>query len=199
MSAARPSLQLTRRVAAYGMRAQVGGLLSQLNLRLDFVLLNLITGPAVLGVYAIASKWAELIKILGMALTYVLYPQFARDGRVPGQPESPQADTESGPADRGSGRSALARCRLRDPRLLRVGLRGGGAPARIILLGLALEGVAGVITAFLYGAGRPALNSWAMAAGLAATVVLDLLLIPPFGVVGAAAASATAYGQARSR
>jgi Na+-driven multidrug efflux pump len=32
-----------------------------------------------------------------------------------------------------------------------------------------------------------------MAAGLAATVVLDVLLIPPFGAIGAATASAIAY------
>jgi O-antigen/teichoic acid export membrane protein len=63
----------------------------------------------------------------------------------------------------------------------------------IILLGLALEGIAAVITAFLYGIGRPGLNSWGMAVGLAATIVLDLLLIPRFGAIGAASASAVAY------
>jgi O-antigen/teichoic acid export membrane protein len=66
-------------------------------------------------------------------------------------------------------------------------------PARIILAGLALEGVAAVITAYLYGAGRPGLNSCAMAAGLVVTVALDLLLIPRHGAVGAAIASAAAY------
>jgi len=66
-------------------------------------------------------------------------------------------------------------------------------PAHIILFGLALDGLGGVITGFLYGVGRPGLNSLAMGAGLAATVVLDLILIPPFGATGAAAASAAAY------
>src|SRR5207237_2560088 len=70
---------------------------------------------------------------------------------------------------------------------------GAVTPARIILVGLALEGVAGVTTAFLYGVGRPGLNSFAMAAGLVATVVLDLLLIPSFDATGAAIASAVAY------
>jgi Na+-driven multidrug efflux pump len=66
-------------------------------------------------------------------------------------------------------------------------------PTRIILLGLALDGVAGVISGFLYGVARPGLNSWAMAAGLGVTVVLDLVLIPPYGATGAAIASAVAY------
>jgi hypothetical protein len=53
--------------------------MSQLNLRLDFILLTVLTGPAVLGVYAVASKFAELIRVLGMALQYVFYPKFARE------------------------------------------------------------------------------------------------------------------------
>ena len=50
-----------------------------------------------------------------------------------------------------------------------------------------------MITGFLYGVGRPGLNSWAMAVGLVGTVALDLLLIPPFEATGAAVASAVAY------
>jgi O-antigen/teichoic acid export membrane protein len=66
-------------------------------------------------------------------------------------------------------------------------------PAQIILLGLTLDGLGGVITGFLYGTGRPGLNSLAMGVGLAVTVVLDLILIPRYGATGAAAASAVAY------
>ena len=191
--AARPSRSLARQLAGYGMRAQVGGIITQLNLRLDFVILSLLTGPAVLGIYAIASKFAELVKIVGMALSYVLYPRFTKDG----------------PAN------ALVRARRLLPRagLLTAGLivplwiaagfvipafygsafEPAVLPARIILLGLALEGVGGVITGLLYGVGRPGLNSWAMAVGFVATLALDLLLIPPFEANGAAAASAVAY------
>jgi O-antigen/teichoic acid export membrane protein len=187
----RPSLRLARRVAAYGMRAQVGGVMSLLNLRLDFVLLSVLTGPEVLGVYAVASKFAELVKVPGMALTYVLYPRFARDGA-----------------------SAAAKARSMMPKavLLTSGVvaplwvatfllpvvygsafKGAIVPAQIILVGLLLEGGAGVVSGFLYGTGRPGLNSWAMAAGLMVTVVLDLVLIPPYGATGAAIASAVAY------
>src|SRR5205814_9649618 len=66
-------------------------------------------------------------------------------------------------------------------------------PADVRRLGLAAEGVGGVITAFLYGIGRPGLNSIAMASGVVVTVALDLILIPSFGAVGAAVASSAAY------
>lgn len=74
----RPSAVLTRRIAGYGLRAQVGGIVTLLNLRLDFLLISVFTGPAVLGVYAVASKFAELLKVPPLALTYVLYPRYAR-------------------------------------------------------------------------------------------------------------------------
>jgi O-antigen/teichoic acid export membrane protein len=192
-TATRPSLELARRVASYGLRAQLGGVMTQLNLRLDFVLLTLLAGPAVLGVYAVASKFAELIRILGMALTYVFYPKFAREGR-----SRSVADVR-----RLIPKAALLTAGVLVPLWIAAGVvipsfygsafESAVTPTRIILLGLALDGVAGVIAAFLYGVGRPGLYSLGIAAGLAVTIVLDLVLIPPFETVGAAIASAVAY------
>jgi O-antigen/teichoic acid export membrane protein len=192
-TARRPSLPLARRIAAYGLRGQVGGVMSLLNLRLDFILLTVMTSPAVLGVYAVASKFAELVRILGMALQYVFYPKFAKDTRAQA------AET----ARRLMPRLALLSSAIVVPLWVAAGFLipafypsafdAAVTPTRIILLGLVLDGVAGVITGFLYGVGRPGLNSLAMAGGLAATVLLDLLLIPSFGAVGAAIASAVAY------
>jgi O-antigen/teichoic acid export membrane protein len=192
-AAGRPSTALARRLAGYGMRAQVGGIITQLNLRLDFVILSVIAGPAVLGIYAIASKFAELVKILGMALSYVLYPRFTKDG--------PRDAVRR--ARRLLPKAFLLTVAVVAPLWLLAGLlipafygsdfEPAVLPARVILLGLLLEGVGGVITGFLYGVGRPGLNSWAMAVGLVGTVALDLLLIPSFEATGAAVASAVAY------
>jgi O-antigen/teichoic acid export membrane protein len=192
-AAGRPSLPVARRIASYGMRAQLGGVIFLLNLRLDFILISVLTGPAVLGIYAVASKFAELVKVPGMALTYVLYPRYAKEG----------TETATATARRLLPRAALAMGAGVIPLALAAGLiipvAYGSAfepavvPAQLILLGLCLEGVSGVTTGYLYGVGRPGLNSWAMAAGLAVTVGLDLILIPAHGAVGAAIASAAAY------
>jgi Na+-driven multidrug efflux pump len=50
-----------------------------------------------------------------------------------------------------------------------------------------------VASGFLYGRGRPGLNSLALGLGLVVTAVLDVALIPRFGAVGAAYASMIAY------
>jgi O-antigen/teichoic acid export membrane protein len=191
--AQRPSPRLARRITSYGLRAQVGGVITLMNLRLDFILLSVMAGPAVLGVYAVASKFAELVKVFSMALTYVLYPRFAKDG----------SDAAVARA-----RTLMRRATLVTtvavvplwvgapfviPTIYGSQFKPAILPAQIILGALALDGLGGVVTGFLYGIGRPGLNSLAMGAGLVATVVLDLLLIPRFAAEGAAVASAVAY------
>jgi O-antigen/teichoic acid export membrane protein len=191
--AARPSLHLARTVGVYGLRAQVGGVISLLNLRLDFILLNVIAGPAVLGIYAISSKFAELVKVPALALTYVLYPRYASDGGARAVVKARRLLPKAGLLLGAAIVPLLLVAGWVIPAVYGSAFEPAVAPARIILIGLALEGVAAVITAFLYGAGRPGLNSLAMAAGLVVTVALDLLLIPAYGAVGAATASAVAY------
>jgi O-antigen/teichoic acid export membrane protein len=192
-AAAPPSFELGRRVAAYGVRAQVGGIMTQLNLRLDWVILSIFTGNAVLGVYAIASKFAELVKVLGLALTYVFYPKFAKGGRVNAVADVQRLIPKAGAVTAVSVVVLWVSAGFLIPALYGPHYSSAVTPTRIILLGLPLEGVAGVIIAFLFGVGRPGLTSWAMGLGLIATVALDLILIPSFGATGAAIASAVSY------
>jgi O-antigen/teichoic acid export membrane protein len=191
--ARRPSPGLARDVLSYGFRAQIGGVIMLMNLRLDFILIQLMAGPVVLGIYAIASKFAELVKVVSLALNYVLYPRFAREG----------TGRAAASARRLLPKSVLVTAGTAIPLILTAGLliplaygsefAAAVGPAQVLLIGLAVDGAAGVLTGYLYGVGRPGLNSWAMAAGLAVTVTLDLLLIPAHGAAGAAVASAVAY------
>ena len=71
--------------------------------------------------------------------------------------------------------------------------RPGVLAAQVLLVGLVADGFGGVVTAFLYGRGRPGRISIATGLGVVVTVVLDLVLIPSHGMLGAAAASACAY------
>lgn len=189
----RPDLAIGRRVASYGLRGQVGGLITLLNLRLDFAILGAMAGPAVLGSYAVASKYAELLRLPGTAITWVCYPRLAS-----------LSETEASRSARRMIRPALLAivvaaipvALLTAPvmRLL-YGAQFGPAvdPARVLLAGMLLAGASGVASAYLYGRGSPGLNSIVLGIGLVITVVLDLLLIPRFGALGAAIASTAAY------
>ena len=188
----RPSFALARRIARYGISAQVGSLLTLLNERLDFAIVAAIVGPAALGVYAVASKLAELIRVPTAAIQYVLYPKYSLVG---GEEASHQA--------RGMMKRAgwlpvvlalpLAAGAYLLPLVYGEQFRGAITPTLILLGGLAGAGISSVITAYLFAAGRPGLNSVAAGAGVVVTVTLDLLLIPRLGVKGAAIASTAAY------
>src|SRR5256714_906881 len=75
--AGRPSFELAKRIYIFGLRGQVGSIMYLVNLRLDFMIVDLLAGPAVLGIYAVASKFAELVRLLPISFEWVLYPRFA--------------------------------------------------------------------------------------------------------------------------
>ncbi len=179
----------------YGVRGQVGGMITLLNLRLDFAILGAMAGPAVLGAYAVASKYAELLRLPGTALTWVCYPMLAgmprraRPARRPGGWSPPTLVANLA--------AAVPFVLLAGPV---IGLFYGDrfdaavAPAQVLVVGMLLGGAAG------RGQRLPLRPRPARAelrrrsgSGLALTVVLDLLLIPPYGVMGAAVASTATY------
>lgn len=188
-----PSTPLATSVLGYGVRGQLGNLLWLVNLRLDFLVLGALAGPATLGVYAVASKFAELMRLPATALNYVLYPRFTRAPPVTAAREARQLLVRAcvltiAAAPLLAGASVVAL-----PVLFGEAFRPAILPACILLVGLAVEGATAVSSAYLWGVGRPGANSIGMALGVAITVGLDLLLIPGHGATGAAIASSVAY------
>lgn len=188
-----PSVATAKRITAFGARGQLGNLLWLTNLRFDFVLLGALAGPAVLGIYAVASKFAELMRLVPTAINYVLYPRFAHlDGE--------QATTE---ARRLLPRAAALTLVMTPflavatyfalPLLYGSAFRRAVTPAEIIIIGLSIEGAAAVASAYLLGRGRPGLNSIGMGVGATITVTLDIILIPRYGALGGAVTSAITY------
>src|ERR1022692_1523844 len=190
---AAPSPALAKQIAAFGGRGQLGNMLWLMNLRFDFVLLGALAGPAVLGIYAVASKFAELMRLVPTAINYFLYPRFARLG-----PE--QATAEA--------RRLLPRATALTlvmtpflavasfvalPILYGAAFRGAVLPAEVITIGLSIEGAAAVASAYLLGCGRPGLNSVGMGVGATITVTMDIILIPRYGAMGGAITSAVTY------
>ena len=191
--AGRPSLRLARDVAGYGTRAELNSVSLLLNGRLDFIIVTYLVGPAALGIYAVATRTAELLRLPSLAINYVLYPAYAR---LAGPAAGAQARTAIRrtwwvPAALAVPVAAAAPVVL--PLLYGHAFRAAIVPTWILLAGLIGGSVYGVLSAFLSGIGRPGLTSIAQASGLVVTVALDLTLIPHLGIVGAAIASAFSY------
>jgi O-antigen/teichoic acid export membrane protein len=193
VDATRPTRSTVVSVLSYGARGQVGGVMTLLNLRLDFILLGSLSDAAVVGSYAVASKFAELLRVPSLAMNYVLYPRFAREG----------PDLAARNVRRLAPRALLLMAVCAALVAAAVGplipwiygddFRSAVAPAYVLVAGLVTDGVGAVVSAWLLGCGRPGLNSLAIGAGVAITVLLDIALIPSHQAMGAAIASAAAY------
>ena len=191
--ATRPTRNTVTQVLSYGARGQVGGVMTLLNLRLDFILLGSFAGPAVVGSYAVASKFAELLRVPSLAINYVLYPRFAREGPA----------VAANGVRRMAPRALLlmvvfaalvaAGVNPLIPWLYGSDFRSAIGPAYVLVAGLVTDGVGAVVSAWLLGCGRPGLNSLAVGAGVAVTIALDVALIPAHHAMGAAIASTAAY------
>lgn len=189
----RPDRQIVREVVGYGVRGQVGGVITLLNLRLDFAILDALVGPAALGAYAVASKYAELLRLPGTALTWVTYPRLAAR---PPDAAARHARSLVRPTLLLVAVPALPAALLAGPVIhLLYGGRFASAtlPAQVLIAGMLVSGAAGVASGYLYASGRPGLNSVATGAGLVVTTILDIALIPAHHALGAAVASTAAY------
>ena len=157
------------------------------------LIIALLAGPVVLGVYAVASKFAELLRLLPTAFNWVLYPSFAKQAPVEAWRRAAWL------MPRAAACTAFAAIPLASvagpvlPLLYGSDFAGAVLPSQLLLVGLTVEGAAGVVTAYLFGRGRPGLNSLATAGGVVVTVALDLLLIPRLSLLGGAVASSVAY------
>jgi Na+-driven multidrug efflux pump len=66
-------------------------------------------------------------------------------------------------------------------------------PLWLLLPGVFTLSGAKILTSYLSGIGKPIYATWIAGGGLVLTVILDLFLIPRFGIAGAAAASSIVY------
>lgn len=188
-----PSVRHAREIVRYGARAVVGSVMTTLNARLDFALVAALVGPAALGVYAVASRYAELLRLPYLTLNYVLYPQYASTAAADATTRARRALPRAGWTSAVLALPMAAAAPAALPLIFGSEFHGATLPACILLLGLVGGGVNGVVSAYFAGVGRPGINSLAIGTGLVATVVLDVLLIPPFGISGAATASTACY------
>ncbi len=183
--------RLFRASVRYGTKLQVGHLVGMANARLDVLLVAAFAGTSATGSYYVAQTLADAVLVLPLSLGAVLLPSIAA-GRG--------TDTVTHPALRLCGTICLVQIgvsALLGPPLIRWGYGSDFAPAvvpfLILLPGLWFVAFATVLSETLRGRNRPGTASVLGAIAFALILALDLALIPPYGAVGAAVASAVGY------
>jgi O-antigen/teichoic acid export membrane protein len=84
------------------------------------------------------------------------------------------------------------------PRLVRFvygsAFSDAGVALRLILPGIIAYSVVSILTRYITGRGHPGTTTAIMVSGFALNLVSNLVLIPSYGILGAAAASSVSYG-----
>ena len=186
-----PSL---RRQIKFGLQGQIGNLIQLLNYRLDQYIVLFFVNTAAVGIYAVSVTISQSVWFIANAVATVLLPRLTSADDVEAARTTPLVCRTT------LFLSALGALGLAavSPWLVR-GLFGSAfedalEPLLWLLPGTVALAGSKVLSSYILSRGRPLTNSAITAAVLAVTLGAGLVLIPPFGVTGAAIASSLAYG-----
>jgi len=182
-----------KRLLPFGLKGHVGNMLQFFNYRLDIFLVNYFLGPASVGIYSVAVRLGEMLWYLPNAVGFVIFPK--------------AASTDAKEMNIFTPRVFRATLALTALGAMGLGIVGGPliryafsqafspayGPMLVLLPGVVLLGASKVLTNEIAGRGYPHYNSVNSGIVLVLTIILDLLLIPRYGISGAALASAVAY------
>jgi O-antigen/teichoic acid export membrane protein len=182
-----------RQIAGYGLRLYPASVGTFFGYRADVFLLGwLLASASDIGVYAVAVSLAELVFNVPDAVSTVLFPRIATASRAEADQLAPAMARMTILATAAAALALIPAAWIALSLLLPAFL--GGMPALIVILpGIVALSVAKVLTSYLSGIERLAPVTAAAVASLVLNVAANLMLIPRFGIVGAAAASLVSY------
>jgi O-antigen/teichoic acid export membrane protein len=189
----RTAPSLLRTLAAFGLRAQLSTVLQFLSYRLDLFILNATAGLGAAGIYSVATLLAEAVWYIPNAIGLVLAPRVAA-GVEGDDDDSTAAICRATVLVSVAGALVIAALA---PLLVLV-LFGSAFLSAVVPLWVLLPGVVAVgldkpIASYQLGRGRPQISLYVALLATPVTVAAYVLLIPRYGIVGAAAGSTLSY------
>lgn len=174
--------------------AYVSSGMQLLNYRIDLFILAFFWGPAEVGFYALAGLLAQFVWVLARGGATALYPLFAADDDPTVAARRVTEASRIAMLVGGLGAVALGLAApFVVPTIYGAEFSQSVTPLWLLLPGAAIFSPAIVASAFFLGRSAPGRNVLASGVGLFVTVVLDLIMIPVYGMAGAAIASTVSY------
>ncbi|WP_163099331.1 flippase [Peribacillus alkalitolerans] len=177
----------------YGLKAHISNMMTVLNYRLGVLLLGWFLPPAAVGIFTVAMNLGEKISIFSQSFSQVLLPRIASSNRE---------------EDRNRITAIVSRSIFAFIILVSIGIflfsdiilllfgreYSESSPIlKLLLPGLAVLAVEKILSNDLAGRGRPDLNMYVSFVNVAINLSLNLLLIPSYGLKGAALATTFTY------
>lgn len=186
-AAAKPTVAAAKLLLGYGIRAYGSDLLGTLAFQVDQILVITNLTPADMGSYVVMLSLSRMFNIFQNSVSTVLFPKTAG--------ESPEKVLEMvGRAARVSvciTGAATASVAIVGPTLMRIFYGKDYTTAigclRLLLVEVTVSGLTQVLSQAFFSLGRPGINTILQGIGLSLSVPLMVVLIPRYGLDGAAA------------
>ncbi|MFC1614128.1 flippase [Gemmatimonadota bacterium] len=178
---------------AYGLKGHLAGVMVTLNQRFDIFLLGALSTPREVGLYAVSVALAEAVWHVPMTVQLILFPRTAAVGREKGARMLPRACRMTLLLTLGL---AITLGVLGSPLILFLygkSFLPAVVPLIALLPGVVGMGIASVFGSYFAGVDRRHYQSISATAAFALCLVLNLVLIPKYGALGAALASTASY------
>lgn len=185
--------KILRTFLNYGIRGYAANLMMFLNYRLDSLIVNGLLGVASLGYYSIATAMAETLwyGVNGFAL--VMFPHVSSLERKAADRITPVVCRNAVFMTLVEAVVMFAVSRELIALVFGPGMIPALHPLWLLLPGIVTLSAAKVISSYLSGIGKPTYSTYVAGGTVALTVALDILLIPRYGISGAAGASSIVY------
>lgn len=186
---------LIRAVLSFGAKTQLASVAGHASLRLDQLLLSMLAASAKLGEYAVALAISGALAPLYSALAMVVIPSISR--LAGGRQKAKEAFRFAGWALLGGIPVVGVGLAAMDVLVRLVfgnAFAGAVAPARILLVAGVFQGINAILGNALRTMGHSGAPAIAEGVGVVATVAGLAVMLRPYGIMGAAIASAIAYG-----
>lgn len=185
--------QIVRPAASYGIKNYLANLFMFFNYRLDTFFVNYYNGAADVGLYSTGVGVAELIWYIPNAISGALFPKSSSMSKETSARLTAQVSRQSLVIAAVLTIVSAVIGPLLIPFVYGVDFLPSVKPFLWLLPGILGITLSKIISANLAGIGKPQYATYTSGMTVIITVVLDVLLIPPYGIVGAAIASTVAY------
>jgi len=180
-------------LVGFGIKGHLGNIVQFFNYRLDMLLVNFFLTSASVGIYSVAVMVGELVWYVPTAIASVLLPKIAGSKAEDADVFTPMVS-----------RITVAVTFIFSLALLLIAKKVIGLifgpkfdlafmPLALLLPGIVAFSVSKVLASYVVGRGYPAYATYIAGVSLAATVTLDILLIPKYQLPGAALATSLSY------
>ena len=186
-------LGLARHALAMGLRYHPGYIALYLLLRVDVLILNALTSTAAVGLYSVAVMLMELTRTTADSIAQVTLHRQMRGDHESATALTVRTARLAALLAFGSVGLMCVAAPFLVPAVYGPAFGGAVAPLLALAPGLVALGATRTLGSFLLRLHRPLVTSGLAVVALSANVVLNLIMIPMWGIVGCAVASSITY------